>query len=90
MTADMRPETASEQLARDIRDGRFPEQSEPQMVPVVAPFMGDATTPPNIVNWPEDRDALISAVWRCGFGAGRVSALQEELARLKAKQGDTP
>ncbi|WP_186215998.1 hypothetical protein [Burkholderia gladioli] len=30
----MRPETTSEHIARDIREGRFPKQSEPQMVPV--------------------------------------------------------
>ncbi|WP_186040616.1 hypothetical protein [Burkholderia gladioli] len=32
--AAMRPETTSEHIARDIREGRFPKQSEPQMVPV--------------------------------------------------------
>lgn len=31
MTA-MRPETTSEHIARDMREGRFPERSEPQMV----------------------------------------------------------
>ncbi len=29
----MRPETTAEHIARDMREGRFPEQSEPQMVP---------------------------------------------------------
>jgi hypothetical protein len=29
----MRPETMSEHISRDIKEGRFPEQSEPQMVP---------------------------------------------------------
>ena len=28
----MRPETTSEHVARDMREGRFPERSEPQMV----------------------------------------------------------
>ena len=32
----MRPETTSEHIARDMREGRFPEQSERQMVPVKA------------------------------------------------------
>ena len=32
----MRPETKSEHIARDMREGRFPEQSERQMVPVLA------------------------------------------------------
>ena len=32
----MRPETTSEHIARDMREGRFPEQSERQMVPVLA------------------------------------------------------
>jgi hypothetical protein len=32
--ADLRPETTSEHIARDMREGRFPKQSEPQMVPV--------------------------------------------------------
>lgn len=30
----MRPETESENIARDIREGRFPKRSEPKMVPV--------------------------------------------------------
>jgi hypothetical protein len=30
----MRPETDMEHIARDMREGRFPERSEPQMVPV--------------------------------------------------------
>lgn len=33
---EMRPETKSEHIARDMREGRFPEQSERQMVPVLA------------------------------------------------------
>ena len=33
---EMRPETTSEHIARDMREGRFPEQSERQMVPVLA------------------------------------------------------
>lgn len=33
----LRPETTSEHIARDIREGRFPEQSPVQMVPVEAP-----------------------------------------------------
>ena len=32
-----RPETTSEHIARDMREGRFPEQSPVQMVPVEAP-----------------------------------------------------
>lgn len=34
---EMRPETNLEWIARDMREGRFPEQSERQMVPVDAP-----------------------------------------------------
>ena len=32
-----RPETTSEHIARDMREGRFPEKSPVQMVPVEAP-----------------------------------------------------
>lgn len=32
----VRPETTSEHIARDMREGRFPQRSEPQMVPTAA------------------------------------------------------
>jgi hypothetical protein len=35
--AQMRPETGMEHIARDMREGRFPERSEVQMVPVAPP-----------------------------------------------------
>lgn len=40
----MRPETTSEHIARDIREGRFPKQSEPKMVPVVQDVAADEST----------------------------------------------
>jgi hypothetical protein len=44
----MRPETTSEHIARDMREGRFPEQSERQMVPV------QDAMPDEITAWPSD------------------------------------
>ncbi|WP_244120295.1 hypothetical protein [Burkholderia gladioli] len=37
----MRPETTSKHIARDIREGRFPKQSEPKMVPVAQAVAAD-------------------------------------------------
>ena len=45
MTA-MRPETTSEHIARDMREGRFPERSEPQMVADLAAATPELKTCP--------------------------------------------
>lgn len=77
----MRPETDMEHIARDMREGRFPERSEPQMVPVT----------------PAPVDALVKAEMAearriySGFGHCQEALRYAEsmvLAALTAYRGD--
>ena len=53
----MRPETTSEHIARDMREGRFPEQSERQMVPVLA------SLPHEIQVWHSNEELTHMGTW---------------------------
>jgi hypothetical protein len=46
---EMRLETGMENIARDMREGRFPQRSEPQQVPICAPQTQEATPAPKAV-----------------------------------------
>ena len=47
-------------------------------------FLGDDETPPNLF-WPDDREALIEAVWRAGVATGRCLEVEDEVLRSRER-----
>lgn len=72
----VRPETTSEHIARDMREGTFPKRSEPQMVPdtVAAPVVGEPVA--------DKLDVAVKALEAADDALAQVTAFEQDAREI--------